>query len=250
MTEPGLHFDRVAATYRHARPDYPADVYDLLAAHGAISPGLRVLEVGAGSGQATAELLRRGCVVDAVEPGPALSADLRARFAGDRLTVIEATVEDVELPDSTYDAVLAATSLHWVDTAVALPRLHAALRPGGRLGVWWAVFADRESRTPFRQRMDEIARRHGMADDATPRPLRTRERAAELESGGWFGDVESHVLRWTHEMTPAGVRALFTTFPTWGEHPGRLDEVEAAARACGETVVESYLCAVYLGRRS
>lgn len=248
MTEPGLHFDRVASTYRHARPDYPAEVYDLLAAHGAIGQGLRVLEVGAGSGQASAELLRRGCVVDAVEPGPALAADLRARFPEDRLTVLEATAEDVALPDSTYDTVLAATSLHWVDTEVALPRLLAALRPGGRLGVWWAVFADRDSRTPFRQRMDEIARRHGLDDDSVPRPLRTEERIAELEAGG-FGAVESHVVRWTHAMTPAEVRALFTTFPTWGDHPDRLDEVEAAARACGDTVVEHYLCAVYLGRR-
>ena len=203
MSEPGLHFDRVASTYRHARPGYPAEVYDLLSAHGAIGPGLRVLEIGAGSGQATAELLRRGCVVDAVEPGPALAVDLRARFPEDRLTVLEATAEDADLPESAYDSVLAATSLHWVDTEVALPRLHAALRPGGRLGIWWAVFADPDTRTPFRELVDEIARRHGTGDDSTPSPLRTEERIAELEAGSLFGDVESHVVRWSHEMTPA-----------------------------------------------
>lgn len=249
MTEPGLHFDRVAEVYHHARPDYPAEVYDLLAAQGVIGPGLKVLEIGAGSGQATAELLRRGCVVDAVEPGPALADTLRERFAGGPLTVIEATAEDAELADAAYDSVVAATALHWVDTTVALPRLHAALRPGGRLGVWWAVFGDRESRRPFRLRMDEVARRHGMSDDAVPRPLRTEERMAELEHGGWFGGVAAQVLPWSHEMTPAAVRALFTTFPSWGVDPALLDEVEAAARACGDTLVDDYLAAVYVGHR-
>lgn len=249
MTEPGLHFDRVADVYRHARPDYPAEVYELLAAHGVIGPGLRVLEIGAGSGQATAALLRHGCLVDAVEPGPALADTLRRRFTEDRLTVLETTAEDADLAEAAYDSVVAATALHWVDTPAVLPRLHAALRPGGRIGIWWAVFADRGSRTPFRHRMDEIASRHGMSDDSVPRPLRIEERVAELEAGGWFGDVEAHVLRWSHEMTPAAVRALFTTFPTWGGDPALLDEVEAAARSCGDTVVEDYLCAVYVGRR-
>ena len=250
MTEPGLHFDRVADVYRHARPDYPAEVYDLLAARGVIGPGLRVLEIGAGSGQATAELLRRGCAVDAVEPGPALAATLRTRFADAPVTVVEATAEDADLADAAYDSVVAATALHWVDTAAVLPRLHAAVRPGGRLGVWWAVFGDRDSQRPFRQRVDEIARRHGMSDEATPRPLRVEERVAELERGGWFGDVEAHVPGWSHEMTPAAVRALFTTFPTWGGDPDLLDEVEAAARSCGETVVDDYLSPVYVGRRT
>lgn len=250
MTEPGLHFDRVASTYRHARPGYPDAVYDLLAAHGAIGPGLRVLEIGAGAGQATAELLRRGCVVDAVEPGPALAETLRVRFAGAALTVMETTAEAADLAEASYDAVLAATSLHWVDTEPVLPRLHAALRPGGRLGIWWAVFRDPESRTPFRARMDEIARRHGREDDSVPRPLRVAERVSELEAGGLFGDVEAHIVRWSHALTPAAARALFTTFPTWADDPVLLDEVEGAVRACGGNVVEEYLCAVYLGRRT
>ena len=250
VTGPGFHFDRVADVYRHARPDYPAEVYDLLTAHGVD----RARPEGAGdrrrlrSGDGRAAA--RGCVVDAVEPGPALAETLRTRFADGPVTVIEATAEDVDLVDAAYDSVVAATALHWVDTATALPRLHAAVRPGGRLGVWWAVFADRDHRSAFGQRVDEIARRHGMADDdAVPRPLRIEERIAELEDGGWFGDVEAHVLRWSHEMTPAQVRALFTTFPTWGGDPALLDEVEAAARSLGDTVVDDYLCPVYVGRR-
>ena len=249
MSDPGLHFDRVADTYRHARPDYPAALFDLLAAHGSVGPGLRVLEIGAGSGQATAELLRRGAAVDAVEPGPALAAGLRDRFAHDPVRVLETRAEDADLPEAAYDAVVAATSLHWVDVPVVLPRLHAALRPGGRLAAWWAVFRDPGTPTPFRERVDAIAARHGLGDDAVPRPLRVEERVAELEAGGWFEDVAPHRLRWSHEMTSAQVRELFTTFPTWAEDPALLDEVEAAARACGDTVVEGYLCAVYLGRR-
>ena len=112
------------------------------------------------------------------------------------------------------------------------------------------MFRDPDARTPFRERMDAIAVRHHLADDETvPRPLRVDERVAEIEAGGWFGDVEPHLVRWSHEMTPDQVRALFTTFPTWAGDPSLLDEVEAAARAGGDTVVEDYLCSVYLARR-
>lgn len=239
----GLHFDRVAEAYGRGRPDYPPEVYALLARHGLLAPGRHLLELGAGSGQATAELLRRGATVEAVEPGPALAAALRARFP--QVTVREKRAEDADLADAAYDGVVAATSLHWVDVPAVLPRLHRALRPGGLLVPWWTVFGDPEWHSDFRARVDEIAGQ-GLAGE-TPRPLRIEERVAELEDGGLFELVEHRIHPWEHTMTPEQVGDLFTTFPTWS--PDAVAAVVAAARDCGPTVTERYLTVVYVARR-
>jgi len=112
------HFERMAADYASARPPYPAVIFEVMRAEGAIGPGLRVLEVGAGAGLATRELVAAGSQVVAIEPGRALGSLLEA-VPGVR--VLPTTLEDAELPVAGFDSVVAATSLHWVDLSVGLP---------------------------------------------------------------------------------------------------------------------------------
>lgn len=114
-------------------PPYPEAIYDELTRAGVIGLGLRVLEIGAGSGLATQEIIAAGSEVTAIEPGARRGAILHATTG---VQVLRTTLEDSTLDDGSFDAVAAATSMHWVDLAAGLPKLHAALRPGGRLAVW------------------------------------------------------------------------------------------------------------------
>lgn len=91
----GNHFESMAASYGSARPPYPSVLYDTLAQHGVIGAGQRILEIGAGSGEATRELVRRGSAVVAVEPGPELAARLRRTCP--EASVVVSRVEDVDL---------------------------------------------------------------------------------------------------------------------------------------------------------
>ena len=177
MTAPdGLHFDRVAPTYARGRPAYPSVLYDLLAERGLVGAGVRALEVGAGSGLATTELLARGCRVDAIEPGPHLAAMLRELDHPD-LTVLPTSLEEADLSAAAYDVAVAATSLHWVDLDRGLPILHAALRPGGTLVAWWQVFGDPDWHTPFREAVDRLThRRRNRVPRHAPAPA---DRAAD-----------------------------------------------------------------------
>jgi len=61
-----LRFDRDPLGYQRARPPYPAEVFEILVREFGLGPGCRVLEIGAGTGQATGELLARGADVVAV----------------------------------------------------------------------------------------------------------------------------------------------------------------------------------------
>lgn len=129
-------FESAAERYDRMRPAYPPAMWDALAALASLRPGSRVLEVGAGTGQATADLAERGYRVVALEIGPQLAA-LAARRLADRPNA-EVVVGDFEtwpLPATPFDAVVFATSFHWVDPAVRIAKSLAALRPRGTLAV-------------------------------------------------------------------------------------------------------------------
>jgi hypothetical protein len=53
-------FDAAAERYDRARPGYPAAMFDDLADLAGVGPGCRVLEIGSGTGQATAPLAGAG----------------------------------------------------------------------------------------------------------------------------------------------------------------------------------------------
>lgn len=241
------HFERIAAAYDDARPPYPAGLWTALEDAGVLRPGARLLELGAGSGQATRELVARGAEVDAVEPGPALAALLRE--AAPSAAVRTERAEDLALPRAAYDAVVAATAWHWIDAAAVLPIMHGALRPGGQLAVWWNVFGDDEVRTPFRDRVERIAQDVGLARRGPADALQVEARRDELASGGLFVPRGPVVLRWQIDLTPARLRALFASFSTWAATPDAVDRIERAAEECGPVVTEHYVTALYVADR-
>jgi SAM-dependent methyltransferase len=67
--------------------------------------GGRVLDVGAGTGALTGELLRRGATVAAAEPSPEFCAALRERYPA--VDVHQAPAERLPFEDGSFDAALA-----------------------------------------------------------------------------------------------------------------------------------------------
>src|SRR5262245_50632003 len=123
-------FGEDAALYDRMRPGYPAALFDDLAA---LTVGARVLEIGPGTGQATASLLERGYRITAIELSSSLAAVLRAGF-GERVSVHVGDFERFRSADA-FDLVFSATAFHWIDPAVALLRVADVLRPGGALAT-------------------------------------------------------------------------------------------------------------------
>jgi SAM-dependent methyltransferase len=129
-------FDAAAEDYEAWRPHYPAALFDDLAVLAGLSPGSRVLEIGCGTGIATRDLLDRGWVVDAVEPG-AQMARVARREAGRAaaLHIDVTTFEDWVPGAAPYALVFSATAIHWVDPRVRWTKSAIVLEPGGHLAL-------------------------------------------------------------------------------------------------------------------
>lgn len=252
-------FDRNATAYAAGRPPYPPRVWSFLKEIGALRPGARILEIGPGTGLATGELLRHGAIVDAVEQGAHLASVLRERLPDERLRIVHGDAHTVPFPSRDYDAVVAATTLHWLDTSRLVPRLAGVVRPGGWLVAWWNVFGDPDASTPFRERVSRIYAQHLPSEWRDPRELpramRVADRLDELTSGGWFDEPRFELVRWTHRMDAAGVRALFSTFPNIEELDDRrrvaiLDDLGQAVEDEGGVVDDPFVTAIYAARRT
>jgi SAM-dependent methyltransferase len=135
----GSSFGAAAAAYAEHRPDY-AEAAVRWAVEPA--PGVpRVLDLGAGTGKLTATLVEIGADVTAVEPDPAMLAELRRRVPG--VQSLPGSAEVIPLRDSSVDAVVVGQALHWFDMAVAGPEIFRVLAPGGVLAGLWNVDDDR-----------------------------------------------------------------------------------------------------------
>lgn len=126
-------FGTVAELYDRARPEYPAAVYDDLAELAELQPGSRLLEIGPGTGKATAALAERGYAVTGIE----LSAELAevARRNVPEAEIVVADFESWEPPEADFDAVAAFAAFHWIAPHLQYAKPARLLRPGGALAV-------------------------------------------------------------------------------------------------------------------
>ncbi|MDG4862561.1 methyltransferase domain-containing protein, partial [Streptomyces sp. T-3] len=104
-------FDGVAVQYAAARPGYPPQLFDSIEElTGRPLRAARVIDVGAGTGIATALLAARGARVVAVEPGPGMGAQLHT--AHPRIPLVRAVGDALPFADATADLVCYAQAWH------------------------------------------------------------------------------------------------------------------------------------------
>lgn len=137
-------FGAVAEAYDRGRPSYPAEAVSWLVG----GEAKVVLELGAGTGKLTRELVAQGHAVYATEPDAAMLELLEARVPGCSAKV--AGAEEIPANDRSVDVVVAAQAFHWFDHDVALREIARVLKPGGHLALAWNVL---DQRIPWVRRL-------------------------------------------------------------------------------------------------
>jgi SAM-dependent methyltransferase len=124
-------FGDVASSYERFRPGPPLEAIAWLLPEGAST----VVDLGAGTGAMTKDLIGRVDQIIAVEPDDRMRAVLAANLPS--VTALDGVGEELPLPDSSVDAVLASSSWHWMDADRASAEVARVLTAGGTLGAVW-----------------------------------------------------------------------------------------------------------------
>ncbi|MEU3860566.1 class I SAM-dependent methyltransferase [Streptomyces sp. NPDC028722] len=129
-------FNSAAAQYAANRPSYPPALLDAVEElAGRSLSGARTVDVGAGTGIASALLHARGADVLAVEPGEGMAAEFRRALP--HIPLVRGDGNALPVADAHADLLTYAQAWHWTDPAHSVPEALRVLRPGGALALWW-----------------------------------------------------------------------------------------------------------------
>lgn len=198
-------FQARADTYVAGRPDYPPDVAAWVREDLGLTAGTTAVELGAGTGKFTPNLLAAGARVIAVEPVAAMRAHLVGRFP--EVDARDGTAESIPADDASADAVVCAQSFHWFANHAALAEIRRVLKPGGALGLIWNVH---DERVPW---VAEVGRIIASYTGDEPQ-YRTGAWRRVFPADG-FGPLRERVFRNHHRGTAQNVvidRVLSTSF--------------------------------------
>jgi ubiquinone/menaquinone biosynthesis C-methylase UbiE len=134
-----MSFDVAAAAYDEYMGRWSRRLSAGLADIAGVRAGMRVLDVGCGTGALTEELVRRVGAgnVSAVDPSASFVRAMRNHLAG--VDVREAPAERLPFADATVDAALAQLVVHFMaDPVAGITEMRRVTRPGGVVAacVW------------------------------------------------------------------------------------------------------------------
>jgi SAM-dependent methyltransferase len=144
-----------AEAYERGRPSYAPQAVQWLSERLGLRAGRVVLDLAAGTGKLTRQLLATGARVLAVEPLEPMRQQLER--AVPEAEALEGTAEEIPLPDASVDAVTVAQAFHWFRFEEALVEIHRVLRAEGGLALVWN---DRDPDDPLQAEIEHLIAPH------------------------------------------------------------------------------------------
>lgn len=222
LTERRVSFGRIAERYDAIRPRYPQAAIDALLRLTGIGAGADVLEIGAGSGQATSQLAAAGLKIVALEPSAEMVEILERRFApplgAGLVDVRNGDFETSELSAGAFDMIVAASAWHWLTERVRWEKALQLVRPGGAIvAIWhWPLWR----RTALRGQLDAVYAASGAPLERMGSMLEFEPTLEPLRAD-WLADVpepcaltstSSFEYTWDHSYTTAEYVTLINTY--------------------------------------
>ncbi|MBW4688657.1 MAG: class I SAM-dependent methyltransferase [Komarekiella atlantica HA4396-MV6] len=131
-------YSPAAEAYNKARPRYPQDLIHQVVEVAQLSTDSKILEVGCGPATATVAFAQLGCSMICLEPNPNFFPLAQQNCQSyPNVEIQNTSFEEWTLEVEKFDAVLAASSFHWISPEIGYPKAANALRENGHLILLW-----------------------------------------------------------------------------------------------------------------
>lgn len=141
-----LCFDTIPEQFDKYRVHYSRELFDCLTDKAHIGEGVKVLEIGPGTGQATDPILDTGCDYTAIELGTNFAEVLRGKYGSRRnYRLINDDFITYDFGGERFDVICSAAAIQWIPEDIAFRRCFELLNSGGMLAM---MYLQGDYRTP------------------------------------------------------------------------------------------------------
>ena len=252
-------YGEVAQAYYQARPRYPQALIQRVIELAQLPANAKILELGCGPGIATLPFAKLGYSMVCLEPSRAACEIAQHSCAAYPAVKINHTAfEEWPLDPEGFDAVLAATSFHWLDPEIRHAKTAAALRDRGALILLWNTPPQPSSE--ISQALDAVYQIYapslaGYEDHATQAENLNKIAQMVIESGN-FQHLRSEQLICEATYSIENYLMLLSTLsPYIALEPQQrnalfIDLAAALENHCGQQFQTSYLSAFHLAQKA
>ncbi len=211
-------YSSVAETYNRVRPRYSPVLIQRAIDLAKLQPNAKILEIGCGPGIATVPLADLGFSVVALEPSlEACQIAQRNCAAFEQVTMVNTTLEEWKPEPASFDAVVAATSIHWIPPEVAYPKSAIALKDTGALILLWNMTMQPHPDlfTAFQLVYDQHAPGLGIYETRSTQEASLEQLGEPILASGYFSDLSTEILCFSTEYTVDKYLGLLSTYSSY-----------------------------------
>ncbi|WP_236738928.1 class I SAM-dependent methyltransferase [Chroogloeocystis siderophila] len=131
-------YSAAAEAYNQVRPRYPQQLINRAIELAKLPDEAIILEVGCGSGIATVAFADRGFSMICLEPNPEMCRLAQQNcIQYPNVKIVNTSFEEWHVEAKKFNAVVAATSFHWISPEIGYSKAATALQDNGSLILLW-----------------------------------------------------------------------------------------------------------------
>ncbi|WP_018628268.1 class I SAM-dependent methyltransferase [Niabella aurantiaca] len=154
MQSSTLRFSNRVEDYVKYRPHYPPEIVPELERQSLLAPGMKIADIGSGTGISSELFLQKGYPVWGVEPNREMrlkSKELLQAYPG--FNAVNGTAEATTLPGQHVGLIVAGQAFHWFNREQCRSEFERILKPGGAVVLIWN---ERLTSTPFEKAYEQL----------------------------------------------------------------------------------------------
>ena len=253
-TKRALSFQKTAQLYDKVRPGYPSTWIADLQKITNLNNQSNILEVGSGTGIATADLLKITEHITCLDPGKDMLEVAKAKFPD--LSFVHSTFEKFK-SDELFNMIVSAMAWHWVDPKVGYKKASDLLTNPGFLAIIRYYHIDNDPKS-FHNQAQYIYEKYNK-DTTTKRndeQLKRIKQDAQALNNKYFRLVKKIEYNWQQKYSIGEYLALRNTYSDHltmpPAHKEKMEQElrEFAQKEFGGNLVKKYTTVLFIAQKT